>query len=519
MSTRARDAEVPGSHRDALPGAVRKELWSRAEAGEVSVLLRRAAPLPAPDGSAEWSGPLGHRKYLSPRDFGPRYGATEADLDAVREFAGRKGLSVRESHGPRRTVRLAGTLGDLGDAFGVKLYRYVGPSGSYRGREGPVRVPATLGERVVGVFGLDNRPIGRSHVRQGSSRATAYTALQVGAAYLFPAGATGAGECIGLLELGGGFHSADLERYFHGLSMAPPAPVVVGVDGATNSPTGNPNGADAEVELDIELSGALAPGARIAVYFAPNTEQGFVDAMTTAMHDTTNRPTAVSVSWGSPEESWTAQARSALESAAQDGAALGVTLLAAAGDQGAADGEPAGTRTVDFPAASPYVVGCGGTRLTLSGTRLVSEVVWNDLAQGEGATGGGVSELFARPAYQSSSDVPPAPNGFAGRGVPDVAADADPETGYSVVVDASSLVLGGTSAAAPLWAALVARLAQALGKPLGYAQPLLYSPAEAQTFRDIVSGGNGGYSAGPGWDACTGLGTPRGTPLLAALEG
>src|SRR5215469_245088 len=178
-----------------------------------------------------------------------------------------------------------------------------------------------------------------------------------------------------------------------------------------------------------------------------------------------------------------------------------------------------GTPTVDFPAASPYVVACGGTTLTLSGTSIQSEKVWNDLSQNEGATGGGVSEVFALPSFQQSAKVPKAPNGFAGRGVPDVAGDADPVTGYSVVVDGQQSVIGGTSAVAPLWAGLFALINQSLGANVGYVNPLLYSAKAEATFNDITAGNNGSYSAGPGWDACTGLGSPNGSALLAALRG
>jgi kumamolisin len=196
---------------------------------------------------------------------------------------------------------------------------------------------------------------------------------------------------------------------------------------------------------------------------------------------------------------------------------MGVTVLVACGDDGATDGTS--SPTVDFPASSPFVVACGGTRLTLSGTTIEGEQVWNELSSNEGATGGGVSELFALPTFQQSANVPKAPNGFAGRGVPDVAGDADPETGYNVVVDGQQTVIGGTSAVAPLWAGLFALINQSLGVNVGYVNPLLYTAKPEATFHDIISGNNGDYSAGPGWDACTGLGTPNGAALLTALHG
>jgi quinol monooxygenase YgiN len=198
---------------------------------------------------------------------------------------------------------------------------------------------------------------------------------------------------------------------------------------------------------------------------------------------------------------------------------MGITVLVASGDDGSSDGTTGGTPTVDFPASSPYVVGCGGTKLTLSGTTISSEQAWNELSSDEGATGGGVSEVFALPTFQDRANVPKAPNGFVGRGVPDVAGDADPETGYNVVVDGEETVIGGTSAVAPLWAGLFALINQSLGTNVGYVNSLLYSATEEATFHDITSGNNGAYSAGPGWDACTGLGTPNGSALLAALRG
>jgi kumamolisin len=375
---------------------------------------------------------------------------------------------------------------------------------------------------IESVLGLDNRPQAKAHFRQrirAAATDVSFTALQVAKAYDFPGGADGSGQAIAILELGGGYRAQDLTSYFNNLGVATPAVSAISVDGGSNSPTGSASGPDGEVELDIETAGAIAPGAKIGVYFAPNTDQGFIDALTTAVHDTNLRPSIVSISWGGPESSWTAQARNSLNSACQDAATMGVTVLVASGDNGATDGAANGTLTVDFPSSSPYVIGCGGTKLALSGNSISSEQAWNELAQNEGATGGGVSEVFAIPTFQNRANVPTAPNGFRGRGVPDVAADADPASGYSVLVDGESTVIGGTSAVAPLWAGLLARINQLIGKPAGYLNPVLYSTNVAATFHDITSGNNSGYSAGPGWDPCTGLGTPKGTSLLSALKG
>ncbi len=268
--------------------------------------------------------------------------------------------------------------------------------------------------------------------------------------------------------------------------------------------------------LDIEVAGALAPGAHIAVYFAPNTDQGFVDAITQAAHDTTHKPSVMSISWGSPESGWTQQAITAMTSAFQDAAEAGVSVFAASGDGLAVDGATDGKAHVDFPASSPWVVGCGGAKLQLQGDKLGAESVWNSNG---GGTGGGISDLFPVPTYQSDVALPPSANSGAapGRGVPDVAGDADPDTGYVVVVDGKSEVIGGTSAVAPLWAGLFALVNEAAGKPVGQPHAVLY--ANPSAFNDVKAGDNKsngiGYSAGPGWDACTGLGTPKGAAIVA----
>jgi kumamolisin len=299
--------------------------------------------------------------------------------------------------------------------------------------------------------------------------------------YQFPLDVDGKGQTIGILELGGGYRPADLAAYFPSIGVEAPTVVAVSVDKGQNQPT-TPDSADGEVLLDIEVAGAVAPGARIVVYFAPNTSQGFQDALTTAIHDAANQPAVISISWGGPESSWTGQSMTAFDAAARDAALLGVTICAAAGDDGSSDGADDGGNHVDFPASSPHVLACGGTRLLSTNGAISSETVWNDGEQG-GATGGGFSVQFGLPSWQAGAGVKP-PSG-EGRGVPDVCGDADPQSGYEVLVDGSSMAIGGTSAVAPLWSGLVALLNEKLGKPVGFLQPALYKLAASAT---------------PGWD-------------------
>ena len=527
MAKRGDRVEVTGSARSVFPGAQDVGPADPNQQIEVTVLLRRGSKRGkfSSDAKSAAGRPL-KRRYLTREEFARMHGASAADLEKVRAFATEHQLKVVSEDRARRTVKLGGAVGAFNSAFGVTLRRYEHSSGTYRGRTGGLTVPRGLKLIVEGVFGLDNRPQAKAHFRmrkktpsvRAQAAAISYSPLQVAQAYSFPSGATGAGQCIGVIELGGGYKAADLASFFSNLGISTPEVTAVSVDGATNSPTGDPSGPDGEVELDLEVAGAVAPGAQIAAYFAPNTDQGFIDAVTTAVHDATLKPSVVSISWGGPEDSWTEQARNALNSACQDASTMGVTILAASGDDGASDSSSNGGPVVDFPAASPYVLGCGGTKLTLSGASITSEQAWNDLSSNEGATGGGVSEVFALPSYQQSARVPKAPNSFVGRGVPDVAGDADPETGYNVVVDGQQAVIGGTSAVAPLWAGLLALINQSLGMNVGYVNPLLYQAKTEATFHDITSGSNGDYSAGPGWDACTGLGSPDGAALLAALR-
>jgi kumamolisin len=291
----------------------------------------------------------------------------------------------------------------------------------------------------------------------------------------------------------------------------------VSVDSASNAPTGSPNGPDGEVMLDIEVVGSIAPRAKIVVYFAPNTDAGFLDAVTTAIHDTTNSPSVLSISWGGPESTWTSQAKTAMDSAFQVAAMMGITVCVASGDNGSSDGVNDGANHVDFPASSPYALACGGTSLRAGASAIQSEAVWNDGASG-GASGGGASTFFALPSWQAGLQLRATAGSVVAlskRGVPDVAGDADPETGYSVRIDGTDTVIGGTSAVAPLWAALIARINQINGRPAGFVQPRLYQ--SPQSLRDITQGNNGSFAAAPGWDACTGLGSPNGAALAGLL--
>jgi kumamolisin len=572
---------LPGSERPSLPDVTPAGDLDTTERAELTLVLRRRAELP----DSVVAGPAA----LTADELAAQYGADPADVDLVRRTLTGLGLDVTEVQPATRRVKVAGPIGDLARVFGTTLQQVSSPDPNgtgrvtHRYRQGALSVPAALDGVVVAVLGLDTRPQARTHFRTrpaAASGGTSYKPNQVADIYSFPAGTTGSGQTVAVIELGGGFSTSDLDTYFGGLGITTPSVTAESVDGASNAPGSDPSGADVEVALDIEVIGAVAPGAAQKVYFAPNSgDQGFVDAISDAAQ-ASPAPVAISISWGESEDSWTAQGRSAMDAAIADAATLGITVCVAAGDNGSSDGVTSGGVHVDFPASSPHALACGGTKLVANASTgaIESEVVWNETAANEGAGGGGVSDEFALPSWQATAGVPARATGSTssggssasggvsgtgegghrrhhhhrahheqsgtgdaaaagapdatdvtsaaaksgGRGVPDVAGNADPTTGYQIYSDGQSQVVGGTSAVAPLWAGLIARLAQATGTRFGLIQTTLYAGVTPGTdvsgFNDITSGNNGDYAAGPGWDACTGLGSPDGTALLSRFQ-
>jgi kumamolisin len=516
-----------GSERQPLQGARSVGKADPSERLEVTVLVRRGASDKLKERMSKLAAGDKSAGHVTREEFAAEYGADPADIAAVKTFANTHGLAVVQEHAGRRTVILSGTVAQFNAAFDVDLQQFEHDGGSYRGRTGPVHLPDELKGIVEGVLGLDNRPAARPHFRgrlpQGNvnwhasaTASTSFAPTQLAKLYDFPPG-NGQGETIAIIELGGGYRLTDLNTYFSHLGLTPPKVIAASVDHGRNRPTGDPNGPDGEVMLDIEVAGAVAPGARIVVYFAPNTDAGFLDAITTAAHDTVNKPSVISISWGGPESSWTPQSLTAFDSAFQAAAAMGITVLAASGDNGSGDGVADGKDHVDFPASSPHVTGCGGTNVQASATAITSETVWNDGAQG-GAGGGGVSMFFDLPAWQAGqhlTSVHGATSPLTKRGVPDIAGDADPQSGYNVRVDGQDTIIGGTSAVAPLWAGLIALINAKKGSPVGFINPALYK--NDTTLNDVRQGNNGSFAASGAWDACTGLGSPIGAKLANVL--
>lgn len=547
-----------GSLKRQLPkGVIRAE----APAGEftVNVLVRPKNKKPSPDEQARLKPR--DRQYLSRAEHAQMYGASPEDLKKVENFATSHGLRVVSSNAETRTVVLSGTAAAYAQAFGVQLVTCIVGSRAYRCRQDAIYIPTELDGVITGVFGLDNRQFARPHYRvkrasmarpasTGAQAAAAvapapavvpgFTPVEIAKLYNFPTPADGTGQTIAILELGGGFHPEELNTYFKKLQLPTPSVAVVAYAGSGDNHPGtnplDPANPDVEVMLDIQVAGAVAPGAKFVVYFAPDaSDASFLGAMSAIVHDNVNNPSVVSISWGGSEDSATDQFKLEFDQILQSAALMGMTVCAAAGDNGSADfasDDPNwdGGAHVDFPASDPYVLACGGTFLTAADGNITSEVVWND-GPNDG-TGGGVSRFFSLPTYQQNANVPAVanPEGAVtrGRGVPDVAGNAAADSGYRILCDgqqfpdtaAGTTPVGGTSAVAPLWAGLIARINQSLGTPVGYVNPLLYNISQnAGAFRDVTQGENGDYAAGPGWDPCTGLGTPDGQHLTETLRG
>ncbi|HTD38837.1 MAG TPA: S53 family peptidase [Candidatus Limnocylindrales bacterium] len=516
--------ELKASKRARYPGARFVGPIDPNEPVELTVVLKPSDDLAA-DIEELGAQPPGERRGR--RAAVPvRHRIADAGLTALRRFAREFDLRVANVDKERHTAHLRGPLGNMLRAFQTKLATYERGGVRFRMRTGFLRIPADLAPYVVAVLGLDDRPQARSHARRASSGTLGFPPQQVAKLYDFPPG-DGRGQTIALIELGGAFDRDDLAWYFRGIGM-PVIPVIeaVYVDGiAPLKYRDEPNDDDGEVMLDVEVAGAVAPGARIVVYFTPNTDRGFYDALAAAVYDDRRRPSVISISWGAAEKFYTPQMCRAFDELAMHAALRGITIVVASGDDGASDLNPSKPgfdqrHHVDFPASSPHVLACGGTRLTLANGALRSERAWHGAT---GASGGGISTLFAVPRWQRGCT--PSIEPLLRRGVPDVAGNGDPDSGYACFANRQLTSSAGTSAVAPLWAGLIARINENLGTRCGFVTPLLYASASRSgALRDVRLGDNGchtvhGYRAKRGWDACTGLGTPNGRALMRLLRG
>jgi kumamolisin len=527
---------------------------SGAEEVTVTLLLRRKPGHAAlqPERAAAAASPRPTREA-----FANQRGADPKELADVAAFAKAAGLKVLETDAARRSVIVRGPADAVNKAFAVELNEYEYERGTYRSHDGAVKLPASVADYVEAVVGLTNRQVharhfstagrrgGRALNRAGHPGSGAakdppntqpLTPAQVAALYGFPAG-DGSGQTIGLYEMEtsegpAGYAASDISATMAALGGLPvPHIVDVPVDGVQNS-----GQSDGETGLDITVAGAIAPKATIAVYFAGGETQNIIHALQQMIHPNAGDPTpsiiSISYGWG-PDDTgnpnFSDSEYAQITGLFQDAATNKITVLVSSGDSGAQIESRTQAQT-SYPASDVWVTACGGTTIGNVNGSAFDEYVWNDVgAAGQGATGGGVSGRFPVPAYQESASVPVRiGTGQPGRGVPDIAGNASENSGYLQVINGSPpQPVGGTSAVAPLYAGLMARINANLGHPVGYLNSTLYT-LPATTFRDILGapgpannsfGRVKGYNAGPGWDACTGLGSVHGQALQTALAG
>ena len=483
------------------------------------------------------------RTYMTREQLAGEFGSDPKAIEAIEAFAKAHNLVITRNDRAAARMGLAGTVADLSAAFGVTLFDYTHPVlGEFHARTGAVHLSPEIADAVTGVFGFTNHRILRREPKAnpkaadiGTKARSWFIPTELAGIYNFPA-ANAQSQCIGLLEFGGGVDTSDVTNYFQKIGQPAPNVAVIALDGVSTDPTADPD-STGEVMLDIDVAGALAGGAKIAAYFSTFDEKGLVDALGQVISDSANDPSVVSISWGWDENEpfnssgivWSPAAIDHCNESFLAAAQLGITVCVSSGDDGSEAQLKDGRAHVNFPASSPYVLAVGGTTLhahkNANGAPHITEVVWND-GPGSG-TGGGVSAVTPAPSWQEGKVVPSInPGHFAGRAIPDVAANADPETGYLTMSGGKLGIVGGTSASTPLWASLIVRINANLGKRVGNFNGLLYSEiGPANTLRDITTGDNdtdgllnGQYAARPGWDACSGWGTPDGAKLQQALQ-
>jgi kumamolisin len=471
------------------------------------------------------------------------------DLEKVLKFVKEHNLEVVDLDRPPRMVVLRGTVGNIAAAFKTKVevwqqsWPWPGEQTdqrtpfSFRLRpDEELQVPDELDGIVQGVFGIDNRKEARMQMwmqmwiqdertvslSESPGQPKSYTVKEVADIYEFPSAENkGHGQIIAVLSLGGRLDREELTQYCQGLGIEVPEVVEVPGDCAPPQLREQPN-EDVEMALDVHVLATLVPCATIVIYYADNTSRGFINGLARAIYNESLPASIISISWGAYEESWTCQAICAIEDLLKDAKALNITVCCASGDLGSSDGDPDGRLRVDFPASSPYVLSCGGTTLTpgQGDEARPAETVWQAKNV---ASGGGQSTFFPMPDWQQLSGDPELQK-LKMRGVPDVAGFADARNGFTISVSEKKVLVGGTSAVAPLWAGLIARINENLGKPVGFVNHLLYLDVSRKAFVDITKGGNctrnarAGWNAEKGWDASTGLGRPCGGKLLEELK-
>lgn len=460
-----------------------------------------------------------YHHFLTPQQYRDRFAPTQADVDAVKDYLQRNGLTVAGVSDNRQSVDVTGNAEQIKSAFATTMGNYQDKANHqafYANDQAPA-LPSALASKVQGVLGLDNHTVRKTRgvtakpeSAKNPNGANGYEPKDLTSNYdIDGMKADGSGQTVGVWEFDG-YNKDNIGQYGSKFNLGSPAPTTVSVDGANYD--SKPGQGQVEVELDIEVVNGIAPKANVAVYEAPNSDAGELHMAQQIAKD--KKISVLSISWGACEATRDKNGMKSMDDAFKQVASEGIAIFSASGDDGSADctrqnGSKADA--VDFPASDPYVTGVGGTNLKAGSGGYGSETGWT-------GGGGGTSTVFDAPKYQKGV------NGK--RTVPDVSADADPASGYAIYSNDGSgqngwTSVGGTSAAAPLWAGWAADYGQTAGTPLGSANEPLYKAGASggKAFHDVTEGSNGSFKAGPGYDQVTGLGTPDGNELLKAVHG
>ena len=460
------------------------------------------------------SSPL-YRQFLTPQEFTHLYGPSPATVARVKAYLRAQGFTVTGVSRNLMFVRATASTAVVERAFSVSIDDYVHNNVRFYAASSDPRLPSSVAPYVQAVLGLNDAPLFRPMLvpnRRVSAQSTpsGYSPQQIATAYDWPSitnTQNGSGVIIANATAeSSNLSTSDLDTFWNTYGLPTHTVNVINVGGS-----GGSTGGTIETTIDEERSGAMAPGATLDVYDAASaTDSDFTSTYNTIVNDNTAQ--VMTTSWGEPESDASSSTLTSDDNIFKQAAAQGISVFAAAGDNGSSDGT-SNSDTADYPSSDPYVVACGGTTLTLnSNNTIASETAWSD-------TGGAVSAVFSEPSWQVGNGVPQ--NGY--RNTSDIAMDADPNTGYSVYEGGSWSVYGGTSFVAPQMAGLIAVKDSETGTRLGQTNSLLYNDANtsnyASDFNDITSGSNGAFSAGPGWDHPTGWGSPQATNLIAHLGG
>lgn len=479
---------------------------------KLTITLHLKAPkLSGKDGAHDEEHIVKHpksRKYASHTTVAKLFSVEESVLEIIKRFTDLYGLEITDKSLNARTVKIAGTIKQFSEALGVTFHWFTSSDGTHSLHyNGVISLPEDVDSLITCITGLQKglRREKRSKIQTLRGYAGGYSPQQVADVYRFPKG-SGKGEVIGLIELGGEYKPEDIEQYFKTYNLPVPEIAVVGTPTGNNTSINN-----LEVTLDIELAGGLAPEAKLVVYYGETINE----AVKLALNDKVNKPSILSISWALSEFQCSPAELEEYDILFDRASRMGITVIAASGDHGAYNQQQ--YLNVNMPAAHNLVTGCGGTELFITNGM---ENVWND--KNGNATGGGFSQKFQLPQYQRNAVFrywQQYPMVTQTRGVPDVAANSDIKTPYSIVFNGQLLAMGaGTSASTPVWAALVARMNQELGYRLGFINYLLYSAESSGGFKPVYNGNNNYYFGTPGWNPCTGLGTPHGENLLAHIK-